>query len=436
MGLNEHPFKPIILFMRKRGAHISPTQSTIFLCFSIWLGCSFSADAATRLAPATAHDVLDAQEARFGVGATYLGTQSNFGTNSSVQSLCSGCRFQSITGTIFFEFGFVDAITGFADLGFMNNTAEGTSSAAPNTTVRNVTYGPSDADFGLRYRASVNPIEVLLEGTFLIPLYPRPDPNSWNTFTAGSELPRGNGSNRLQGLLTLQIPIHTGVNIGTNFGYAALSGGYSSQVPYGVFVSYEKPRTYFGRLGIAGQLSTRDDQYSADTNPAQRANTALAGSKAFNAVNPAFSALDVAFGTYIGSNFFLSAQMSLPIRGDNIPREPTFGAGMGIDIGGMYKQNSYEHSNRGFQQYYLASKVVKTNNELRQILIDRGENDGIRRGEILDVFEPDSGEGTPGRAMARGVVTELGMTRSKLQIRETFIEGRIEEGFVVRRPVH
>jgi hypothetical protein len=107
------------------------------------------------------------------------------------------------------------------------------------------------------------------------------------------------------------------------------------------------------------------------------------------------------------------------------------------------KENVAQNSQRpkGFQEYYLPSRVIQSNNALKLLLIDKGRNDGITVGELLDIFEPNHSDGTFGAVLGRGRVLEVGPTRSKIQVLDFFKQApnggnpKIEEGFVVRRPV-
>jgi hypothetical protein len=207
-------------------------------------------------------------------------------------------------------------------------------------------------------------------------------------------------------------------------------------------VKYDAPRGLFGRLGLVGQTTAGDDRFSPLTR--ERSRVVIAGSQAYNAINPTVLKVDLAAGAYLGPNVFVNAGTQIPLAGKNVATEPVFIALLGFDLGGKTRSDASTDTprkrevpkgNESFETYTLSARVVQSNNRLKLFLIDKGRGQGIRAGEILTVFEPDAEEGVYGAAVARAKVTQAGPTRSKLQVVQYYKKQRIEEGFVVRRPV-
>ena len=94
----------------------------------------------------------------------------------------------------------------------------------------------------------------------------------------------------------------------------------------------------------------------------------------------------------------------------------------------------YGHSNQGYVDYSLDAKVIKTNDRLNVILIDKGTNDGVEMGDTFDVFA-DSKDPAGGAAIARGTVVRVNATQTVVKITEYFQEVYIDAGATARRPV-
>lgn len=419
MGLNEKPFKLIISLMMR-----------LIVCLML-LSTSAFAQRAYELP--LRHGPLDEGQANFGIGGSYFKTTSSFGESGQKEEMASGSSLQSIRSILFGSFSPLKNFSLFSHIDYVSNTFKMPATSG-TASFSNSASGLGDADIGFRYSSIDTPIRFFVDGFIQFPLYKRLTPDKWAALDAQSTVPLGNGAT-LYGLGgTGELPVGENVFAGVGLNYAMRSAGFSNIFPYRVYVKYDEPKGLFGRIGLVGQFTAGEDQFTGTTNR-ERSRNIIGGSQAYNAINPTFLKAELAAGTYLGKSVFLNLGTQIPLTGKNSPRQPVYLAMLGFDLGGKAKTSEYTKSNRGFQSYYKASKVIQANNKLKLALIDKGRNDGIKIGEYLDIFEPDSPEGAFGETVARAKVIEAGPTRSKIQVMEYYKHKRIEEGFVVRRPV-
>ncbi len=381
---------------------------------------------------------LSQGELRLGLGGSYLKTTSNFDSAGTKNSLLSAGSFESLQADLFAQYGISNVITLVANIPYVQNTVIGVSTVDRTQTITTSGSGAGDGTFGVRYEPFRNPVRIIGDLQLQFPLYSRLTTDQWPVLTTGSVAPQGTGVTEFTVMGRVEYPIATDIYLGAALGHTARTGGFSNLLPYEGYFLYEQTKGVFARLGLRGAIAIADDQFVGSpppTTPKDRASNVIAGSQAYNAINPSYLNVSGAIGTYIGKSVFVNLGGELPLLGKDIPASPLFTATLGFDLGGKDLDSGYTHSNRGFQEYYLTCKVIRANNNLRQILIDRGSNDQIRVGELLDVFEPDGKNGTFGETVGRGRVLEVGPTRAKIQVLEYFKEIALQEGFVVRRPV-
>lgn len=380
---------------------------------------------------------LESHELKLGLATQYIKTGTNFDANGDTSSLANSGSFQSIQGGLFGQFGLSDQVTAFATLPAVFNSVTGRGSSTTGT-ISTTGSGMGEATFGLRYQPYREPVRLVLEASGDIPLYSRLAGDNWARLDANSTAPLGTGSTAFTLLSRIEMPFGSDLYGGASLGFTSRSGGFSNLMPYSAYLRYDDVRSVFFKFGLSGNFTVSDDQYAGFTQgtyPNARATNVSAGSLIYNAVNPTYTAAEAHVGVYIIKQLFVAGGIEYPFRGKSYPTAPTFMLALGTDLGGTTKTSGYTHSNRGFQEYYLPSKVIKANNKLRQVLIDRGKNDGVRVGELLDLFEKDRDDGSFGETVARGRVLEVGPTRAKIQVLEYFKEIPLQEGFVVRRPV-
>ncbi len=377
-------------------------------------------------------------------------TQSNFDSSGTSQDLALNGSLSHTNGGLLFEYGFREQLAMIAGVG-LANTAVDTSLVDPSKT------GLDHFFLGARFVAPEPRVGLFFDAGLEFPLYARLNAAEWARLDRTSEAPLGNGSALITLKGTLELPIARRTVFGTSFGYTHRTEGYSSFLPYAAFFKFTEPNNFFGRAGITGTFHATGDQYTNQILATERAKTVVAGSQAFNAIDPRFLALDLGAGIYLSPDIELAVGYQREISGRNSPVGHHFLGALSwkiktdSDVPAPHASNTPEQraaSNRGFYEYTGLAKVIRVNNALRLFLINQGRTHGIKVGEYLDVFSPKEATGdapgdTIGKAFARARVVEAGPTRSKLEILETFPTGKdnngnpipLREGFVVRRPL-
>jgi hypothetical protein len=94
----------------------------------------------------------------------------------------------------------------------------------------------------------------------------------------------------------------------------------------------------------------------------------------------------------------------------------------------------YGRGNQGFVTYGLEAKVLRANDRLNLIKIDKGLNDGVEMGQQFDIF-PVLQNGKIGEPIARAQVTAVRAQEAALAVTEYFQEILIEEGYIARTPM-
>jgi hypothetical protein len=97
-----------------------------------------------------------------------------------------------------------------------------------------------------------------------------------------------------------------------------------------------------------------------------------------------------------------------------------------------HREEDYTRSNQGFQNYSLDAKVLRSNDRLNLVKIDKGTNEGVDVGQIFDVFSVQA-DGTVGDAVARCEVANVKADQAALSVTEYYKEIWIDEGFVAKR---
>jgi len=376
----------------------------------------------------TPNTALEKGQARLGLTGSYFSSSNNF--NQEGEKVASQ-TFQVLGGGLFGHYGMSDEFTALAALSGANHRVDATTTTLTGT-------GLTDLEIGLRYQPKQIPVRLIFDASALFPLYSRLSPEKWASNRIDRDIPLGGGATELALQATFELPVSHTFYVGAGASYVNRSAGFSSLLNYSGYLKYEDPQNVFARFGVIGQSPITDDQYKSQaltTTVNERSTAAIGGANAFNTINPSHLKIDAALGIFFNKHILASIGFQLPMTGKNIAQGATFFAAIGYEWGATPKNSGYEHSNRGFQEYYLAAKVIQANNQLKQILVDKGKSEGIKVGELLDVFEPNQGEGTFGETVARGRVLEVGPTRTKIKLLEFFKETKIQEGFVVRRPV-
>lgn len=82
--------------------------------------------------------------------------------------------------------------------------------------------------------------------------------------------------------------------------------------------------------------------------------------------------------------------------------------------------------------YDISARVKQANDRLNLIKIDKGDVDGIEKGNVIDVYRTNP-DGTQGDLIARGVVTGVSENEAVVNLRQYKKEVWVQPGFIVRR---
>ncbi len=373
-------------------------------------------------------NLLKQNEFRAAIGGSYYQTRHNLDSAGDSQALPNGGRVASLGAQLHAQYGLLQQITLFGNIGYVRNQIENSRFTIENAG------GPSEGELGLRMGFHDLPVRLFADLSAQIPLYSRPGGTQWATLNGSSSPPQGTGATDLRASATIEVPLTENFFLGGSMGYTRRSAGFSDLIIGSAYGLYQKPRGPFVRVGILGQTSALEDQFTGRV-VNDRAASLLAGSLIYNSINPSFAKADLLLGTYVSADSFVSIGSQYEVAGNNTSRAPLVFAALGVHFGGKTSDSGYSASNKGFQTYYFSAKVVQVNSALNLILIDKGKSDGVVADEYLDLFEPDKNDGTFGETIARAKVAEVGPTRTKLKVLEYYKEAFLQEGIIVRRPV-
>jgi hypothetical protein len=213
-------------------------------------------------------------------------------------------------------------------------------------------------------------------------------------------------------------------------GYTFRNGGFSSAVPWSARMDYTpiKSGFHFGAGGV-GNLSLQNDV-------TLRTSNGTGGSFISGAMNPAIFQLQGVVGYKTAALTEISATVTQSVWGLSSPNGLNLWLRFQTQLGHDKKDSptslspqSYGESNQGFVTYSLDAKVLRTNDRLNLVKIDKGSQDGVEVGQLFDLF-PETGG-----AVARAKVSAVKVGESALEIKEYYKEVWIDEGFVARRLV-
>lgn len=380
---------------------------------------------------------LDAYGVRAGLAGRYYNTANNFDGSGQSVALPTGNAAHLSKGIGFFEIGINERFSFFSEVDYIYNAVE-------TSAFQNSGTGLGHLSAGLQFYNRKAPVYLLATLAGKIPLYSRAGSDVWSATSNTVSVPLGDGASQLLALGGLEIPLSENLYIGGGVGFLGRTQGYSSAFPYRAYLRYEKRYSVFFKVGVAGQQTSFSDKYTDEISPADRSNAVLGDSEAFNATNPSFGQFQATLGGYLTDTTFLGITGGADLYGKNSSQGFFVSGALGFEFSKPNEKGTpdYHHSNRGFQTYSMEAKVIQVNNRLKQALINKGLRNGIQLGELLDIFglsKSTAPENSSNQAIGRAKVIEAGPTRSKIEVLEFFTPDtqpvRIEEGFVVRRPI-
>lgn len=216
------------------------------------------------------------------------------------------------------------------------------------------------------------------------------------------------------------------------------SSDFSNIIPWSLNLQFAQKRGLFFQVGTSGLHAVRtgdSTDISADQNPCS--NSGIGGSCLADAKNPSLIRLQARIGAMIQPKVGLYLHYHQALWGKKSPKGTSIGVGATIHLGGTASYHESEEAsetNRGFVNYDFKATVIRTNDRLNLVKINKGRADGVEVGDIFDIFSVTH-DGNPKEAIARAKVTHLKSGEAALKITEYFKEVWIEKGFIAKRPL-
>lgn len=300
-----------------------------------------------------------------------------------------------------------------------------------HTTLSSSAYGFGDQSVGLNVQilSWKTNYSLDLQAQFDFPAYD-------NTANQNQSLPLlGDGSMDFTAGAFLAIPIFVRADakfmVTAGAGYTFRNLGFSSAIPWSADLTFEPVSSGLGFTASAyGNWSLRTDGGTRNT-------TGSGGSFIVNAVNPSYLAVRGALSYRFSPATVVHAALANTVWGVNAPGLLAFTLGAQWDLNSTTPrqvQTALTPTPKGFTPYALDAKINRVNDRLNLVRIDRGSDQGVQKGETLDIFsvKPD---GSILEVVARAEVISVKSDEAALRITQYFREVWIEDGFAVKRPL-
>lgn len=247
----------------------------------------------------------------------------------------------------------------------------------------------------------------------------------------------------------LKLPVSQGTNgsvfVTGGLGYSYRSSSYSAAIPWSVLANFERHHSgIFASAGAVGYQSLKNDGRGITIANQAALNTLSPGSGGSfitSAVNPSLIRLQGNLGYKMESGSSLLFGLDQSVWGQDAPYglvisfgfQTHFGEDAGsytTSTGGKTRRNSLSH--QGFVNYSLDAHVLKSNDRLNLVKIDKGQGDGVEPGQVFDIYKPLT-DGSAGEAVARCEVVSVKSGEAALSVTEYYKEIAIEDGFLAKR---
>ncbi len=369
----------------------------------------------------------------------YFQSNTNFSTSGSVSSSDTLRNYGRIQSDLILRFGFADRFSAFTRLGWAYINQD-------SSLRRGIGFGLSDQSVGLNWRVYGPALAIPSAKTtpsldFQIQL---DFPGYSQAVSSANQTPDlGDGTLDFTGGLFATLPVSTSkttiLTAVPGIGYTYRNLGYSSAIPWSLAIQYYPyEEGFFANFTTLGVFSAKTDLNNGSRFPL-RSNEGSGGSFITGDVNPSLMQVRGEMGMKIGLQTQLSISVMQSIWGQAAPNGLTVMAGFMTRIGRDKSMNpilmsphTYGESNQGFVNYSLEGKVIRFNERLNLVKIDKGSQDGVEAGQIFDIFLMVK-DGASTEAVARAKVSSVKMTEAALDVIEYYKEVWIEEGFSVKR---
>jgi hypothetical protein len=420
--------------MKTQGSVWKRLSTMILISFGIWAGAG----------PSRAHPLLHPVQNRTGSHAGLIlepsagifSTSENFDSTSNRVPLTGSNSNMRFLMDLTASYGLSDHLFLFGRLSLQNVNIS--IMGQPGVS----SFGLGDQLVGAAYRlisfdsgASIN-----LQTEATIPAY------SNTTAKVQGQPYMGDGSTDLTGSSFVEIPLGSGNDwyIEGGAGFTYRSNGFSTAIPYSLFLKQDpSQRGLIFEIGMAAQASLKTDIATNDSGQRARLDqdrmSGSAGSFLLNAMNPSWMTAvgRIGFKNSIGHRY--TAGVLFPFSGTNSAAGigGTLAATFDLGASAAAKKDPRSESAtgprgfgipKGFQTYDLDAQITSFNDQLYLVKIDQGASNGIRKGQIFDIFDKDT-------IIAQARVSQVKDDECVLSVIEYYHERWIEKGFTARRRV-
>lgn len=370
----------------------------------------------------------------------YFTTSSNYDASGATAAPTGFKSLNRITTDLLANYGLFSNLSAFARLNW--STLNVTSSTRGGNG-----FGFGDQSVGLTYRAYSNNIYVhgtKTSGTFLdlqlqsdLPLYN-------NTQAEISQVPAlGDGTYDFTGGIFGGVPIVSGKSqilfSALGIGYTFRTNSFSSAIPWNIRVSYLPLSSgLLASLTLNGLTSLKTDP-SVSIGP--RSSAATGGSMVTGGTNPSLLSLSEEIGYAFDPGTEMKFIANESLWGQATPNNFSFAVDLSIRFGEgksspppQQTPQSYGKANSGLVRYSIEGRVLKSNDRMNLVKIDKGSQNGIEKEQLFDFFNPRP-EGTANEPVARGVVISLKPDEAAIEVTDYFKEVWVDEGFIARRVI-
>jgi hypothetical protein len=292
------------------------------------------------------------------------------------------------------------------------------------------------------------PKSIDFQVTADIPLYD----NTSSRASSPRQPIRGDGSFDFTHAVFGTLPLNQGLGqrlylIG-GLGYAIRGSGYSSAIPYQLqFVGLPEKNGILYRAGFHGFKSMASDANGvtalspqSQTSPGVVSSQDAGGSFIADALNSSYLQFRATLGYQWGVGDQIFATYLMPMSGTSTA------AIKGIILGAQFRFPASRESTTasatptargaakpaGKLAYDLQGHVKQANDRLNLIKIDKGESDGVEKGQVFDIYRTGS-DGLAADLVARGVVTGVSANEAVVNLRQYKKEVWVQTGFIARR---
>jgi hypothetical protein len=382
------------------------------------------------------------------VEGLYYSTSQNFDPNGNKYLPTNLTSYKRTEGDGLLAFGVFNQLSLFGRLSFASvnltssGTYNGTSTGAGDQTL-GATFRAFQKQLSTsdsRTKAAQIPISLDLQLQTDIPAY-----NNNNADTNMTPY-LGDGTVDVTFGAFLKVPL-TQSSSGNLFllsglGYEYRSSSYSAAVPWSILAQFERHTSGFiFNAGVLGYQSLKDDNRGisvSSTSSLNNLSPGTGGSFMSSAINPSLIRLRGSVGYQLEGGSAILVAVDQAVWGQDAPYGTLVSLGFqthfGVSSSASVSKRTHEVplTHQGFVNYSMDAHVVKSNDRLSLVKIDKGAGDGVEVGQLFDIYKPLS-DGTAGEAIARCEVVSVKSDQAALNVLEYYKEVFIDEGFLAKR---